>query len=381
MKGRILYIGPFQLPDKNAAAQRVLGIAKLLKLLEYEVVFLDFNKDIQKFNNVPHDICGFETYSQPYPTGLKQWLKHALSPMYVQDVLKKHKDWKGVIAYNYPAVALRRLTSMCHRQNIKVLADCTEWYAPDFANLHRVAVTIDSCLRMRWAQKKVDGVIAISSFLANYHQPYTKVIILPPLVDIKDKKWEQSESIQAYDRIKLYYVGSPGSNLGKDRLDVIIRVLGKNPSSDKLVFNVVGITEVQFLKVFPECQSIVNNLKKQESLIFHGRLTHQEAINLLKNADYSIFLRYPSRMTMAGFPTKFVESITCGVPVITNDTSDLKKYMSDGKNGRLVELNENSIAEMFSSLKDRETIVEMDLFNYRRYSAEFKLFLDSIFVN
>lgn len=378
MKGRFLYVGPFQLPDKNAAAQRVLGIAKLLRLLEYEVVFLDVNKVVQEFDDVPHDICGFETYSQPYPVGLKQWVKHALSPMHVQEVLQKHNDWKGVIAYNYPAIALRRLISLCHKQNILALADCTEWYAPDFSNLHRMAVTLDSCLRMRWVQKKVDGVIAISSFLAKYYQPYTKVVTLPPLVDIEDEKWKRTKSTHVDDRIKLYYVGSPGSNLGKDRLEVIIRALGKYPSSDKLVFNVVGITEVQFLKVFPECQSIVNNLKKQESLIFHGRLPHQESITLLKNADYSIFLRYPNRMTMAGFPTKFVESITCGVPVITNDTSDLKKYMSDGKNGILVELNDSNIDEIFATLSNRNIDVEFDLFDSKKYVNLFNKFLKKV---
>ncbi len=377
MKGRFLYIGSFQLPDKNAAAQRVLGIAKLLRLLEYEVVFLDVNKDVQEFNDEPHDICGFETYSQPYPVGLKQWLKHALSPMHVRNVLQKHNEWKGVIAYNYPATALKRLISLCHQQNMITIADCTEWYAPDFSNLHRIAVTMDSCLRMRWAQKKVDGVIAISSFLANYYQPYIKVVTLPPLVDAKDEKWKRTIGTQTEARIKLYYVGSPGLAMGKDRLDIIIKALYKCPSSDNLIFHVVGITEKQFLEEFSECQIIVDRLKKQDSLIFHGRLPHQEAIALLKNADYSIFMRCPSRMTMAGFPTKFVESITCGVPVITNETSDLKKYLSKGKNGILIELNCDKIAETLLSLTKRYIEIERDLFDFKKYVTLCRNFFNS----
>ena len=99
MNGRFLYIGSFQLPDKNAAAQRVLGIAKALRKLNFDVVFLDFNKDYDVFSDCPHEVCGFQTYSQPYPAGLKQWLKHALCPMHVGDILKKHTDWKGIIAY------------------------------------------------------------------------------------------------------------------------------------------------------------------------------------------------------------------------------------------------------------------------------------------
>ena len=39
-KGLILYVGGFELPDKNAAAHRVLSNGKLLRDLGYEVSFV-----------------------------------------------------------------------------------------------------------------------------------------------------------------------------------------------------------------------------------------------------------------------------------------------------------------------------------------------------
>ena len=36
----VLYVGGFILPDKNAAAQRVVGIAKILRDIGYNVVFM-----------------------------------------------------------------------------------------------------------------------------------------------------------------------------------------------------------------------------------------------------------------------------------------------------------------------------------------------------
>ncbi len=376
MKGRFLYVGPFQLPDKNAAAQRVLGIAKLLRLLDYDVVFLDVNKDCKDFRCIPHEVYGFETYSQPYPTRLKQWLKHTLSIKHVQEVLQNHDDWKGIIAYNYPAIALRRLTYLCHRKHILIFADCTEWYEPDFTNMHRMAVTLDSCLRMRWVQKNVDGVIAISSYLATYYRPYTKTVILPPMVDIEEEKWKINYVIYKKDRIHLYYVGSPGGGLGKDCLNIIVKSLYKCSIVDKIVFHVIGITEDHFLEVFSGYRDIIESLKRKGSLIFYGRLQHQDAINLLKNADYSVFFRNIIRMTMAGFPTKFAESITCGVPVITNNTSDLKNYLSDGKNGILVELNSDKIAKMLNTLPERQVEVEKTIFDFRLYSDILQHFLE-----
>lgn len=42
---KILYIGGFELPDKNAAAHRVLAIAKGLRDSGNEVVFMGVSKD------------------------------------------------------------------------------------------------------------------------------------------------------------------------------------------------------------------------------------------------------------------------------------------------------------------------------------------------
>ena len=40
---------------------------------------------------------------------------------------------------------------------------------------------------------------------------------------------------------------------------------------------------------------------------------------------------------MVEFPTKFAELMTVGVPVITQETSDLTKHVINGKTGFLVE--------------------------------------------
>jgi glycosyltransferase involved in cell wall biosynthesis len=53
----------------------------------------------------------------------------------------------------------------------------------------------------------------------------------------------------------------------------------------------------------------------------------------IRSADFSVFLRERSRVTTAGFPTKFVESMAVGTPVITTITSDLEQYLRDGENG------------------------------------------------
>jgi len=74
MPKTIVYIGGFELPDKNAAAHRVINNSKAFRELGYKVVFIDASKD----NNTSIDILktkkeyfGFDTYSVPYPNRAK----------------------------------------------------------------------------------------------------------------------------------------------------------------------------------------------------------------------------------------------------------------------------------------------------------------------
>lgn len=69
----ILYIGGFELPDKNAAAQRVISNAKLLREMECEVTFMGISKDIR---NAPDTVEGFTSIPVPYPTNTNDWLQH-----------------------------------------------------------------------------------------------------------------------------------------------------------------------------------------------------------------------------------------------------------------------------------------------------------------
>ena len=91
-------------------------------------------------------------------------------------------------------------------------------------------------------------------------------------------------------------------------------------------------------------------------------------------------------MTTAGFPTKLSESIACGTPVITNDTSDIKNYIRNGKNGFLLELESfdvlcNQLKEICSmsgaSLEKMKSYCRQDnSFDYHGFILE----LNSLFI-
>lgn len=364
----IIYIGGFELPDKNAAAHRVVNNAKALMELGYKIVFVDINRKCSKTISQTYSKCfDCDRYSMRYTN------KRLFSIDDFIYVVNRYKETVAVIAYNYPAVALYRMKVYCNKNNINIYSDCTEWYGFQGDDLvHKFIKGVDSFLRMNIIQPKLDGMISISRYLEKYYQTKLPTICVPPLVDKTDKQWNMEYENLISDTIYIVYAGSPGRN--KDKINKIIRALS-NLSNYNFLFTIIGITKMEFIKSYPE---EIETLKKIDDKVrFEGRVSHDEALKRIKTADFSMFYRDINRVTMAGFPTKFSEAISCGTPVITNKTSDIEEYLVDGINGFFINKSiEKTMAKIFKTnrLKIRSIKSEIDdsIFDYRNYISEFE---------
>lgn len=392
-KGTIIYVGGFELPDKNAAAHRVLSNGKIFRELGYDVVFIDvdqllnFKSDIL---NTFKKVQGFDCYSVPYPKDKLEWLKYLINISYIKIINNKYKNISIIVAYNYPSIALNNLKKYCKKNNIKLVADCTEWYSTEGTSLlYKLIKGLDTFFRMRFIHKQMDGLIVISRYLENYYRQVRNVIFIPPLVDVYEEKWKmtnvkEKERLKNDNTLRLAYSGSPGKN--KDKINYIIDSVYKFKHNENFRLDIVGINKVQFLKYYPSYDQKIKALENR--IKFWGQLSHADSLNILKSADYSIFIREKSRLTMAGFPTKFVESVSCGVPVITTDTSDLKEFFTDSSLGFL--LSDVSVDELYLLLKKtmikgfyRNNILSKEnkmLFHYVNYKDIMKKFLIDVIV-
>lgn len=357
----IIYIGGFELPDKNAAAHRVVGNAKALRELGYNVVFIDFNKECNTDIENTRDVCfGFEKWSMQYD------YRRFISTRDLKKVLQHYSKIKYIIAYNYPSISLSQIISFAKKEKIKVIADVTEWYGGLGNNtIARVIKGMDSYYRMNILQKKVDGVIAISSYLRDYYDKHVRTVVIPPLVDTKEKKWSDDSPVED-GKIRLVYAGTPGKH--KDKINYVIRALAQMNLSN-YIMDVFGIHEKEYLSYYPEDKSILKLLTNK--VVFHGVISHIDVLSYIKNADFSIFYREKTRVTMAGFPTKFVESFSCGTPVITTRTSDLEVYLEDGVNGFFIDDIKKDLKRIFEYdneyLKDMKKNVDKNVFDYHKY--------------
>lgn len=364
MGRKILYIGGFELPDRNAAAQRVIANAQAMREAGFEVILLGLSRSAK---NGKFFVKGFECYEMQYPTNFLKWLFFLFNNKAENKLINQVKC-DSIVLYNYPAFKFYYLLYR-YGTSKRIYADVTEWYEVQGFSLSSLIKRFDVWFRMKKLHPKISGLIVISDFLESYYKPLIKNIInIPPLVDSSDKKWSLVNGQQTEAKgLNLIYAGSPGGGQ-KDRLDLVINVVKELIVSEKadIKLDIVGVTQEEFQSNF----KISNNdylAEFRDHIVFHGRVSHSDALEFLKKADYSVFFRDNNLTNTAGFPTKFVEAVTAGTLVITNFSSNLKtyfeKYPSIGVGINSVEFDSIKMTLIQALKKTRSEINESKLIN------------------
>lgn len=372
MVNTIIYIGGFELPDKNAAAHRVLNNAKALRELGKNVVLIGITHEAISDSmvcNTKKSICGFDCYAIPYPKTACQWLKYLMGIEQYTEICQAYKNISAVVLYDFPAIALKKMIRYCRKRNIKCFGDSTEWYsAKGQGVLFAILKGGDTFYRMRILNKRLDGRIVISRYLQEYYKNCRNTVCIPPLIDISEEKWKNPYAKQQ-ETLMLVYAGRPGL---KDRIDILIDALQKVRRAYQL--DVIGITLDEYLMRVPRHKSF---LQGNKSILFHGNKPHLDTLQYVKRANYSCFFRIVERVTMAGFPTKFAEAISCGTPVFTNRTSNLSDYCMNAINGYLVEtIDRDAIAEVLEKIPYTMK-TQVDEFDYHKYIEELRKCFDT----
>lgn len=363
-RGTILYVGGFVLPDGNAAAQRVVANAKLFRDIGFRVVFVNHPEAVG--SPCIEDHFGFVCYNCPK----SEWgVASRIDIDRIEEIVERRGDVTHIIAYNYPAPSLSKLIKFCRLKGIKCIGDTTEWYrAFDVALVKAPFKFLDTFTRMRILNKKMDGQIVISRYLEHFYQGKVPCVLLPPLVDIRDGKWPLCHEKKA-NGVSFIYAGKPSKT--KERLDLIVDAIVSIPDECAVSLKVVGIDASEFEEIYgfsPPDSSRVS---------FVGRLPHEEVLRLVADSSYSIVVRDDNRVTRAGFPTKFAESIACGTPVVCNDNSDLKEWIDSEGCGFVVD--ETRLAQQLESvIRKSSPDFDRGLFDYRRFAGDVNQFMGDL---
>lgn len=385
----ILYTGAFRFPDIDAASQRVLSNAKLARDLGHDVIFCGWETLIEQNSNT---FKGFNYYSQseldikinnPFKKILNFLFRGKKTLRWINEYIKSNKI-DIIIIYNSGLFFTKKLLDFGKKHNITIVVDCTEWYDGSHLPGGKYGiVNLENTIRMYYLLPRVKNLIVISSFLERfYRKKKCSLIRIPPLVDLKDEKWTRTNDVQQKidDKIVIIYAGDPGK---KDILKLVLDALEViNSKEVKVIFKIIGINENDLKNILVETYvpSFVNCI---------GRIKMDEVPFHYHNASYSILIRENKRYANAGFSTKLVESLCCGVPIITNSTSDIKKYVSNENGYILRELTIKELIDVFNSIINESKIDYMkkshkafetckNYFHYEKFKREFDDFLNLV---
>jgi glycosyltransferase involved in cell wall biosynthesis len=342
----VYYVGGFRFPDGDAAAARVLGTGKAVRAAGARVIFGGWEKagrpqDRQSDGSFEFD--GFRYVSQADLRYTHRSLAGrvagvALAGRNTLRWLAREATRPGdvVISYHGGTYFLWRLKRWCQARGLRLVLDCTEWYAPRQLPGGRMSPAWwDSEIRMRLLNPAVGRLMVISSYLERYYgSRRCAVLRVPPLIDLEDVKWASTGGAAlAGAPLTLAYAGTPGR---KDLLANVFRaMLALRAQSEAVILNLIGPTRESLVQTVPETALSLNLLGDQ--VVFHGRVPQSDVPRRLMSSHFTVLLRPDAQYTRAGFPTKVVESLGAGVPVITNPTGDLSLCIQDGAEGVLLD--------------------------------------------
>lgn len=322
----VVYVGPFAFPEGGPAARRILGNAQSLVAAGYQVLVLSGQQAPEDAVHALGDGIFLASTSERDAEHLPSLLRLT---RYVT-MGAKSRAWldrwqakpAAVILYSGYTPYILQLRGWCRRAGVPLIFDAVEWYtAASPLGFATSPYLWQTEIAMRVLIPRLDGVIAISRWLEDhYSRAGLSVVRVPPTLDVRATRVGQGGD---GERLTLVYAGTPGR---KDLLGALLRAVATIDSSgERLTLDIYGPSANDLaaygLAVIPP------------SVTAHGPVAQATAMAGVAKADFSILLRRPDKVATAGFPTKFVESLAVGTPVIATLTSDLADYLIDGENG------------------------------------------------
>lgn len=303
------------MPDYSPGAIRCNSIAMAYKNLGYNVTVL--HKGIFSSESNPIMIsCHNDNRFKRYFGFTKTAVSHL-------NELKRNSKIDAVITYGFFLSIYR----WCTKNDIKCVVDVVEWYSKEqFKRWYFAIPYLKKECEIRNIAKSKANVIAISSFLEKYfHKLGHKTVRIPIITDMP-VKCDRTEI--ATDRVRIIYAGS---HILMDNVLLIIRTISElaADTQKRILFSIYGLSRERLLQHISESELA----KVEDSVKIYGRRPNNEIIEAYKKSHFSIVIRDPElRVNKAGFPSKVIESMKMGVPVICNYSSDLGLYLKDNVN-------------------------------------------------
>lgn len=330
MEKNVVIVTKNKFPAGDAGSLRLEIFARMLLEHGFEVLVICLGKSTN-FETLSYKGINYISLRHNKNTYFSKVLNHILFKKRLKCIMKKKYDYILFTELSFGCIKYFKKLNKLHRTCL--IYDCVEWYSAcefkwRFLSYKYFKKNIFNSLIIN----KNIRVISISNFLDKYYKnKQINSIRIPIIFDEINYEnfFKKNDEI-----INIMYCGVPGK---KDNIKIIFDVLYEmEPQKlSKFKFHVVGITKEYAVKnKYIDSQKFS---KLKNNLIFYSKIRHEEVLKKYKEVDFTVLIR-PSdkRYAQAGFPSKFVESLRMGVPVIANYSSDLHLYLFNNYNGFVV---------------------------------------------
>ena len=392
----IVYIGDFDFKNENVQSFLVKNNGTVLNQIGYNVFFIGINKTNTSFRSIDkatfNDCNYLELPNSLNFLGLFRCKKIYKSILKQLDKIRKTNHLTHVITYQSPtySIALKKIAIWCKKNNVQYIVNCADipiFDAQPFPK--RLVMKLNWHKIHKYNKEYADGIIAVSKYIEEfYHKNGRKSIVVPPLFNKLNRK---NAIVRDREEVVTFiYAGTPfiQANNGikpsgmKDRLDKIIDLFITLDESEKnFKFIIVGINKSEYLTAVPRHKK---PLEGNDKIIFVGKQSHDITLKMVADSDFSINYRDANNMTLAGFSTKIVESISIGTPIVMNDVEKIRDYLEEDK--EYFVLNENfahnlqTIAKLChltskARLALKQNLLNNTVFDPSNYQESFQSFL------
>jgi glycosyltransferase involved in cell wall biosynthesis len=342
---RILYTGAFRFPDRDAAAARVAAVASLWTTLGWDTTFAGLEQPQEGRTQYQHGPF------MAYPQGEFRQTELGKLRRLFGFLLRGNKTFKwiqtqprfdAIVLYNPPAIFAWRILRWGREQKIPIILDSTEWYESSHLPGGKFGIAaLENWIRMRWAYPTFKNIICISKFL-ECHFNGRHVLRVPALMADQYRKEaprtrEDLRSPQG--QLQFLYAGEAGR---KDMLVPFIQALPiiTEKTHRHAVLCVLGTDESEVESRLKEAGLSFKAFRTHLRCL--GRVSPAQVANCYRQSHFSILFRNAQRYALAGFPTKAVESLAAGCPLILNRVGDIGEMVENQREALIVDTSEIS---------------------------------------
>ena len=327
----ILVLVPTPFPYGVAISSRMVHFCKLLSHMGNKVhVIALCSKENRELNEIYSlDYCTYQIAAKKI-NALKE--SFVGNPEFV-DAVKQYLEKEPVDVVFMCGVEeyFRRIVKLCSTRGIPFYIEQCEWMDVSSYRLGKFDYRMwrrDYLLHHGY--KKVSGVVSISRMLDDHYRSLgIRSVRIPTILDVMSTEYVTQKK---NEYLTIVYTGNPSTSKELFR-PVFLAIQKHELLRQRISFHIYGPDRQKVLANIGGDTDLLNDVENNVKIC--GRVPQEKIPDILRNADYQLFLRPSRRSSNAGFPTKFAEAMAVGTPVLTNNTGDIGLYLKDGENGIL----------------------------------------------